>query len=108
MSINRKAAIGILLGASALVMPQMAHAGTSREAQLLTRLERLEAEMAQLRADLANAKSAQADTAAAADAAKASLDDARGRRWYTDPLFKGEVAFGGGNIHCITQQQPKA
>jgi beta-glucosidase len=25
-----------------------------------------------------------------ADAAKAKLDDARGRRWYTDPLFKAE------------------
>jgi beta-glucosidase len=25
-----------------------------------------------------------------ADRAKASLDDARGRRWYSDPLFKGE------------------
>ncbi len=28
-------------------------------------------------------------TASAADLAKAQLDDARGRRWYTDPLFKG-------------------
>jgi hypothetical protein len=79
MSINRKAAIGILLGASALVMPQMAHAGTSREAQLLTRLERLEAEMAQLRADLASAKSAQADTAAAADAANAQVQQTAAR-----------------------------
>jgi beta-glucosidase len=29
-------------------------------------------------------------TDSAADAAKARLDDARGRRWYSDPLFKGE------------------
>ena len=28
-------------------------------------------------------------TASAADQAKAKLDDARGRRWYADPLFKG-------------------
>ena len=28
-------------------------------------------------------------TDSAADRAKAQLDDARGRRWYTDPLFKG-------------------
>jgi beta-glucosidase len=28
-------------------------------------------------------------TTSAADVAKAQLDDARGRRWYTDPLFKG-------------------
>jgi beta-glucosidase len=28
-------------------------------------------------------------TGSAADAAQARLDDARGRRWYTDPLFKG-------------------
>ena len=28
-------------------------------------------------------------TDSAADRAKAALDDARGRRWYTDPLFKG-------------------
>ena len=28
-------------------------------------------------------------TDTAADLAKAALDDARGRRWYTDPLFKG-------------------
>ena len=28
-------------------------------------------------------------TDSAADRAKASLDDARGRRWYADPLFKG-------------------
>jgi beta-glucosidase len=29
-------------------------------------------------------------TDSAADLAKARLDDARGRRWYSDPLFKGE------------------
>jgi beta-glucosidase len=29
-------------------------------------------------------------TDSAADLAQAKLDDARGRRWYTDPLFKGE------------------
>ena len=29
-------------------------------------------------------------TDSVADAAKAQLDDALGRRWYTDPLFKGE------------------
>ena len=29
-------------------------------------------------------------TDSAADKAKARLDDARGRRWYADPLFKGE------------------
>ncbi|MFO1339213.1 MAG: GH1 family beta-glucosidase [Burkholderiaceae bacterium] len=29
-------------------------------------------------------------TDAPADVAQARLDDARGRRWYTDPLFKGE------------------
>jgi beta-glucosidase len=29
-------------------------------------------------------------TDSAADAAQARLDDARGRRWYADPLFKGE------------------
>ena len=29
-------------------------------------------------------------TDSAADRAKARLDDARGRRWYSDPLFKGE------------------
>ena len=28
-------------------------------------------------------------TTSTADVAKAQLDDARGRRWYTDPLFKG-------------------
>lgn len=70
----RAAFSGTLLAASALTVPSVANAATDREADLLVRLERLETEMRQLRADLAAAKAAQADTAAqvvvATDASK--------------------------------------
>lgn len=67
---GKKAWIGILLGASALAVPQLAAAQTtSKEAELAARLERLESEMMQLRADLAAAREQQAQTSASAQAA---------------------------------------
>lgn len=52
----RKAISGLLLAATALAIPQVASAETRREAELAARLERLESEMAALRADLAAAR----------------------------------------------------
>lgn len=65
-----------LLGASALVAPQIASAQTPREQALEERLARLEAEMTALRADLTAARDAQAQTAAAANEAAARSEDA--------------------------------
>lgn len=68
-----------LLGASALVSPQIAHAQaapSSREAALMDRLEKLEAEMQALKADLAAARADQASAAAAARDAAAKSDAA--------------------------------
>ena len=83
MSDKRKALIGLLLGASALVVPQVACAApagsASREAQLMQRLERLEAEMAQLRSDLATAKAAQSDAATTTQAVAAQVQQTQTR-----------------------------
>ncbi|WP_439469210.1 DcaP family trimeric outer membrane transporter [Blastomonas fulva] len=70
----------ILLGASALVAPNLAHAqhaktATAREQALEERLLRLEAEMAALRADLGAARSEQAQTATAASQAAARSEE---------------------------------
>lgn len=70
----------VLLGASALVAPQMAFAQsaatpTTREQALEERLLKLEAEMAELRADLGAARSQQAQTAAAATQAAARSEE---------------------------------
>lgn len=61
MSHHRRAAPGLLLAASALAFPQLAQAATDREADLLARLERVEAELARLRAEVAGARAVQAD-----------------------------------------------
>lgn len=45
MKQGKKAWIGILLGASALAVPQLASAQTARESELEARLARLEGEM---------------------------------------------------------------
>ncbi|MFT3965624.1 MAG: hypothetical protein QM690_07060 [Sphingobium sp.] len=65
----------VLLGASALAVPQLAQAQTAREKALEERLLKLEADMAQLRADLAAARSQQAETAAAATAASTRTEE---------------------------------
>jgi len=72
---GKKAWIGILLGASALAVPQLAAAQTAREADLAARLERLESEMQQLRAELAASREQQAQTSATAQAAVAKSDE---------------------------------
>ena len=69
---TKRAMVAALLCASALAAP--AQAQTARESELMSRLERLEAEMAQLRADLATAKSEQAQTSAAVAAAASKTD----------------------------------
>ncbi|MFA7587915.1 MAG: DcaP family trimeric outer membrane transporter [Novosphingobium sp.] len=66
---GRNKRLGMLLAATALVLPGMAMAETPREAELAARLERLEAEMAQLRADLQAAKAQGTQAAMTADAA---------------------------------------
>jgi len=71
--------IAILLAASALVAPGAAQAGTAREDELARRLERLEAEMAQLRADLGAARAETARATEAAQAANASSHEAATR-----------------------------
>jgi hypothetical protein len=63
---------GLLLAASCMVAPHAAFAAPGKEAELAARLERLEAEMAQLRADLANARQEQAASAAQAQTAIAA------------------------------------
>lgn len=65
-----------LLGASALVAPQMAWAQSPREQALEERLARLEAEMTALRADLSAARDAQTQTAAAATQAATRSEEA--------------------------------
>ena len=66
----------VLLGASALAMPQLAGAKTSHEAELEARLQKLEAEVAELRGDLTAARGEQrvavAEARAAAHSAEAS------------------------------------
>ncbi|MCT2399887.1 porin [Novosphingobium mangrovi (ex Huang et al. 2023)] len=74
MNHTHRPLIGALLAASCLVAPQAAAAATDREAQLETRLERLEAEMMQLRADLAAARQEQSDSNAQAQAAIAAAN----------------------------------
>lgn len=77
MTTGRNAMLGVLLGASALLSPQLASAKahdavpTAREAELETRIEKLEAEMMRLRTDLGSAREAQAQTANAAQVAAA-------------------------------------
>ncbi|GAA4760778.1 DcaP family trimeric outer membrane transporter [Stakelama sediminis] len=71
----KRAALGLLLSASALAVPELAHAQSAREAELEQRLERLEAQMQQLRADLAAARQQQAQTDATAQAAVTKSDD---------------------------------
>lgn len=68
MRSRKRAWIGILLGASALALPQMVAAQTTRESQLAARLIKLEQEMQQLRADLAATREQQAQASAAAQA----------------------------------------
>lgn len=63
----------VLLGASALALPQMASAATAREAALEARLQRLEAEMMQLRTDLIDARQQQVETTAATTAATTAI-----------------------------------
>ncbi len=70
----RKAVLTGLLAATALAGPAMAHAATPREAELAARLERLEAEMTLLRADLQSARAEQAATAQAVEAAATRSD----------------------------------
>ncbi len=69
MHSRRTRLIAGLLAASALALPGAAQAAGPREADLVARLERLEAEMAQLRADLQTAKTEAAQSAAAAQVA---------------------------------------
>ena len=69
----------MLLGASALVAPQMALAQSPREQALEERLARLEAEMTALRADLIAARDAQAQTAVAATQASTRSEEAVSR-----------------------------
>lgn len=74
MSVRRKAVLRILMGASALLSPQLASAkahSSTREAQLEARIEKLEAEMMLLRTDLGAAREAQAQTASATHTAAA-------------------------------------
>lgn len=66
---GKKLYLGVLLGASALVAPQLASAQTAREAELIARLDRMEAEMAQMRAELAASRTQQAQASEAAQAA---------------------------------------
>jgi len=72
---GKKPVVCLLLAATALVTPQIAMAAaaapSAREAALTDRLSKLEAELAQLRADLGAAKTQQADTAKTAQAADA-------------------------------------
>lgn len=75
MKQGKRAWIGILLGASALAMPQLAAAQTARETELEQRLARLEAEMQQLRADLVSARDSQAQANASAQAAVAKSNE---------------------------------
>lgn len=70
----RKAVLTGLLAATALACPAMAHATSPREAELAARLERLEAEMTMLRADLQSARAEQAATAQAVEAAATRSD----------------------------------
>lgn len=72
MSTGRTRFAAILLGASALGMPSLAHADTARERALEARLQKLEARMAAMQAELASARGAQAQAVAAASAAAAS------------------------------------
>ena len=72
-----RAHVAILLSATALIAPSVAMAqSTSREAELLDRVERLETEMRQLRGELATARSEQAQTAATAQQAVATAQQA--------------------------------
>jgi hypothetical protein len=72
---GRSACLPLLLAASALAAPGTALAQTTpRETDLAARLERLETEMLQLRADLAAARSEQAQTAATARQAAAASE----------------------------------
>jgi len=69
MRTRRTRLLAGLLAASALALPGAAQAAGPREADLAARLERLEAEMAQLRADLQSARAEASQNAAAAQAA---------------------------------------
>lgn len=74
MSVRRKAVLRVLMGASALLSPQLASAkaqSTTRETQLEARIENLEADMMKLRTDLGAAREAQAQTASAVQTAAA-------------------------------------
>lgn len=70
MSIRNLKYWSVLASATALVLPNIAQAETTREADLAARLEQLEAQMQQLRADLAAARAEQAQTIAVAQAAQ--------------------------------------
>jgi len=72
MSGLRTRTIAILMGASALGMPSLAHAATARERALEARLEKIEAQMAAMQGELAAARGAQAEAVAAANAAATS------------------------------------
>lgn len=72
MSGLRTRTIAILMGASALAVPSLAHADAARERALEARLEKLEAQMAVMQGELAAARGAQAEAVAAANAAAAS------------------------------------
>lgn len=72
---GNKAWLGILLGASALAMPQLANAQTARETELEARLAKLEGEMQQLRADLLAARDQQTQASANAQAAVAKSSE---------------------------------
>jgi hypothetical protein len=61
--------VATLLAATALAAPGLGFAATPQEAALVDRLEKLEAEMAQLRADLQAARAEQAQGSAVAQAA---------------------------------------
>jgi len=69
MSVNRTRFTALLLGASALALPSVAHADAARERALEARLEKLEAQMAAMQAQLAEARGAQAQAIAASAAA---------------------------------------
>lgn len=64
-AIGTKKWAALLLAASAMVAPTQVRAETAREAELAARLEKLEAEMIALRADLSAARAQQAQTAQA-------------------------------------------
>ncbi len=73
---GKSACVGLLLAASALAQPQLAyakaHGATAHERALEARIERLEAEMASMHADLVTAREAQSHSAELASEAVAT------------------------------------